>query len=80
MSTSSMNRYTLGAYLLLCILKIDGKQNSGGTELVDHCMSPKAAPQFLPLLKSHYNNYLIKSIRRAFLIILLLTIKNTTVQ
>ena len=32
-----MNRYTLGAYLLLCILKIDGKQISGGKELVDHC-------------------------------------------
>ena len=38
MSTASMSRYTLGAYLLLCILKIDGKQNSGGKELVDHCM------------------------------------------
>ena len=77
---SSMNRYILGAFLLLCILKIDGKQNSGGIELVDHCMSHKAAPQFLPLLKSHYNNYSIKSIRRAFLTILLLTIKNTKVQ
>ena len=37
MSTASMSRYTLGAYLLLCILKIDGKQNSGGKELVEHC-------------------------------------------
>ena len=51
-----MSRYTLGAYLLLCILKIDGKQNSGGKELVDHCMSPRAAPRFLPLLKSYYNS------------------------
>ena len=75
-----MSRYTLGSYILLCILKIDGKQNSGGKELVDHCISPGAAPRFLPLLKSHYNNYSIKSIRRAFLIILLLTIKNTAVQ
>ena len=43
-------------------------------------MSPRVPPWFLPLLKSHYNNYSIKSIRRAFLIILLLTIKSTAVQ
>ena len=54
-----MSRYTLVPYLLLSILKIDGKQNSGGKELVDYCMSPRAAPRFLPLLISHYNNYSI---------------------
>ena len=37
MSAVSMIRYTLGAYLLLYILKIDGKQNSGDKELVNHC-------------------------------------------
>ena len=46
MSAVYMIRYTLGAYLLLYILKIDGKQNSGGKELVNHCMSPRAAPRF----------------------------------
>ena len=66
MSTASMSRYTLGAYLLLCILKIDGKHNSGGKELVDHCMSPRAAPRFLPLLKSHYNNYSITKSKKGF--------------
>ena len=66
MSTASMSRYTLGAYLLLRILKIDGKQNSGGKELVDHCMSPRAAPRFLPLLKSYYNNYSITKSKKGF--------------
>ena len=47
MTTASMSRYTLGAYLLLFILKIDGKHYSGGKELD------------IPLLKSHYNNYSI---------------------
>ena len=46
MSAVSMIRYTLVAYLLLYILKIDGKQNSGGKELFNHCMSPGAAPRF----------------------------------
>ena len=66
MSAVSMIRYTLVAYLLLCILKIDGKQNSGGIELVHHCMSPGAAPWFLPLLKFHYNNYSITKSKKGF--------------
>ena len=76
MKNSSMNRKSIEAYLRLYSLKIDGKENSGGKELVDHCMSPRAAPRFLPLLKSHYNNYSITKSQ----IILLLTIKNTAVQ
>ena len=46
MSAVSMIRYTLVAYLLLYILKIDGKQNSGGKELFNHCMSPGATTRF----------------------------------
>ena len=33
----SMNRLSIEAYLWLYILKIDGKQNSGGKELVIEC-------------------------------------------
>ena len=50
--------------------KIDEKQSSGGKEYVIECHHIyRAAPWFLPLLKFHYNNYWIKSIRRVFLIV-----------